>query len=135
MDPIDGSVNELAFMRHLMRGIGRRSDLRIWRQNVASIPVRNNAGRILRMFHSGSPKGAADLSGIVLPEGWRLEIELKSARGRLSQEQKCWRDFIEWAGSVYVLVRYDPCLSVEDNLRVAVAIIEKAIRNRRERQS
>jgi hypothetical protein len=131
MDPVDGSVGELAFMRHLMQGIGRRPDLRIWRQNVGNIPVRDESGRILRMFNSGPPKGAADLSGIILPEGWRLEIELKSAEGRLSEPQNRWRAFVQRAGGVYVLVQYDASLSIDDNLRVAVASIEQAIGNRR----
>jgi len=39
-------------MRHLTLALGQRGDLRIWRQNVGHIPVRDAAGRVTRLFHA-----------------------------------------------------------------------------------
>lgn len=123
--------DEIEFMQQLMLAIGRSNDLRIWRQNTGSVPVRNPAGRVLRYFHAGPPTGAADVSGIVRPEGWRLEIELKSATGTRSLEQIRWGDFIVAAGGVYVLVAYDASLSPQQNIEAAAGVIHDAIARRR----
>ncbi len=119
------------YMKHLMLVLGRRSDIRLWRQNVGQIPVRNAAGKIIRMFTAGPPNGAADLSGIVRPEGWRLEIEVKGPRGKRSPAQKRWAKFIRSSGGVYLLAEFNKSKSMEENLKVATAALDKAIKERR----
>lgn len=63
----------------------------------------------------GTP-GAADITGI-LPDGRRLEIEVKAATGRQSEQQKKYQAMIERFNGVYVLAR-----SVEE----AIAGVENA---------
>jgi hypothetical protein len=52
----------------------------------------------------GTP-GQADITGIIAPNGLRLEIECKTERGRQSDEQKLWERLITRFGGVYVLAR------------------------------
>lgn len=125
------SVEELDFQGHVMLAAGALRDFRIHRQNVGSVAVRSRTGKVLRVFHAGPPVGASDLSGIVRPEGWRLEIELKSATGVRSPAQIRWADHIREFGGVYVLIAFDEQLSLGANVDAAVAAIHEAIRRRR----
>ena len=109
-------MSETEFLRRLMLALGRRPDLRIWRQNVGSVPVRDADGRIERVFHSGVPKGAADISGYVRPEGWRLEIEVKGPGGVISPEQVTFARLVSAGGCVYALARYDARRSLAENI-------------------
>lgn len=127
------SPDELEFQGAFMLGIGAHPSLRIHRQNTGSVPVRNERGVLLRYFHAGPPTGVADLSGIVRPEGWRLEIELKSATGTRSPEQIRWADFIVASGGVYALVAYDAERSFKQNVADGVATVLAAIDARRAR--
>ena len=71
--------------------------MRLWRQNVGTMRIND------RVIKYGQ-KGMADLSGI-LPDGRRLEIEVKTPRGRQSDAQKNWQIMIERFGGVYILAR------------------------------
>jgi hypothetical protein len=124
-------VDELAFMDRLMLAIGARDDLRVWRQNVGTVLRRNETGEKIGVFRAGPPKGAADISGIVRPEGWRLEIETKARAGRRSVEQLRWARFIAESGGVYVLASYTEHLGLERSVEHAVDAIERAIWQRR----
>lgn len=128
------SPDELEFMDHVKLALGRRNELRLWRQNCGVIPIRNRAGKVERYFHAGPPNGAADLSGIVLApvrtRGLRLEIELKSSTGSRSPAQIRWADFIERAGGVYALIAYNASLSMTANVDLAVATVLAAIERR-----
>lgn len=75
--------------------------MRLWRANVG---VARIGFRVVRF---GIP-GQADLTGI-LPDGRRLEVEVKSPEGTQSEEQRNYQRMIERLGGVYVLAR-----SVED---------------------
>jgi len=88
----------------IMLAIGARPFLRIWRQNVGK--ARSFDGR--RVIDFGPPPGAADLSG-VLACGRRLEIECKAEGGRLSIDQRTFRNVMQEWGAVYFVAR-----SVED---------------------
>lgn len=127
------SPDELDFQARFMLAIGALPVLRIHRQNTGSVPVRNERGVLLRYFHAGPPTGAADLSGIVRPEGWRLEIEMKSATGTRSDEQIIWGDHIVSSGGVYALVAYDPTRSLKENVADGIAVVLAAIDARRAR--
>jgi len=95
-------MTEKRIQNAILREFGTRPDMRIWRQNtgVAKYPDKN--GRKRRVSF-GVP-GQADLSGI-LPDGVRLEIEVKSPRGRQTKDQRAWQQMIERFGGVYVLAR------------------------------
>lgn len=129
--PAQRTPDELEFQGELMLALGARPDMRVWRQNVGSVPVRNEHGRILRVFHAGPPTGASDISGIVRPEGWRLELEMKSATGERSPAQERWADMIIRGGGVYALLAYDADLSLAENVAAAVVAVEAAIARRR----
>ncbi len=125
------SPDEFEFMDALKLHLGAHPSVRWWRQNSGVVPIRNQAGKIERYFHAGPPKGAADLSGIVRPEGWRLEVELKSATGVRTPEQIVWGDFIINAGGVYAVIAYDPALSLAANAAAASLLVLAAIDARR----
>lgn len=124
-------VEELDFQSHVMIALGARSDMRIWRQNAGSVLVRDRRGRGTHTFHAGPPKGAADLSGVVGPEGFRLEVELKADGGKLSTEQRAWRAMIERFGGLYVVAGYEDARGLEENVAAAVRAVERAIEVRR----
>ena len=69
-------------------------------------------------------KGQADISGI-LNDGRRLEIEVKSATGRQSPEQRAFQGMIEAHHGIYILAR-----SVAD----AIDGIHRAVRHRPQRE-
>ena len=125
-------MTESEFMRRLMLALGRRPDVRIWRQNVGSVPVRDADGSIQRVFHAGAPKGAADITGYVRPEGWRLEIEVKGPGGALRPEQETFARLVTQGGCVYALAKYDHRRSLAENLALGVRAVEEAIAKRRE---
>ena len=101
-------MTEKAIQNAILRAFGTRPDLRIWRANVGVARI----GR--RVVRFGVP-GQADLTG-VLPNGRRIEIEVKSPDGRQSEDQANFQRMIERFGGLYVLAR-----SVDD--------VQKAIRS------
>jgi hypothetical protein len=127
------AVSEQLFLREILLALGRRPDLRLWRQNVGHLPVRDPAGHVVRVFRAGPPRGAADLSGIVRPEGWRLEIEVKAARGRPSPAQVRWGSFITASGGVYLLLQYHEDSPLETTVRAAVRAVDAALEARKAR--
>ena len=42
------SDHELAFMKRLLLALGRHPSLRVWRQNVGHVPIRDERGRVVR---------------------------------------------------------------------------------------
>jgi hypothetical protein len=99
-------MKEKHIQNEILRTFGTRRDMRLWRANTGVARI----GR--RVVRFGVP-GQADLTGI-LPNGQRLEIEVKSSDGRQTEEQRNYQAMIERFGGVYVLAR-----SVED---VAIAL-------------
>ena len=90
-------MTEHQIQNAILREFGTRTDLRIWRANTG---VARYGKRVVRF---GVP-GQADLTGI-LPDGRRLEIEVKSATGRQSTDQKNYQQMIERLNGVYILAR------------------------------
>lgn len=81
----------------LKRAPFRIPELRLFRRQVAVFKVDDRTVRV-------GIKGQCDLYGY-LRGGHAVEIELKSATGTLSKEQKDWRAFcLEW-GIPYVLLQ------------------------------
>jgi|WetSurMetagenome_2_1015567.scaffolds.fasta_scaffold00291_32 hypothetical protein len=124
-------MKEAPFTNALAIAIGQRSDLKIWRQNVGDIKVRDNRGRVNRIFHAGPPPGVADLTGYVIPEGWRLEIETKGQATVHSKVQISFARSVIRSGVVYVRTRYDERVSMDHNVQRAISMIETAISYRR----
>lgn len=90
---------EAEILSEILAYLAGRTDLRAWRVNV--VGARDRFGRVV---HSG-PKGQADISGILLGTGRRLEVEVKAALGRQTTDQKAWEDVITKYGGLYILAR------------------------------
>lgn len=118
-------------MRRLMLVIGSKPLMRIWRQNVGSICIRDRKGSPIGWFHAGPPAGAADISGIVGPEGWRIEIETKGAVTKQSEAQIVFGRVVTSNGGIYIVCRYDAAQDMDVNLQRAEVEIESAIELRR----
>ncbi len=94
-------MTEHEIQNEILRTFGADPRMRLWRANAG---VARMGRRVVRF---GVP-GQADLTGI-LPGGIRLEVEVKAADGRQTEEQRNYQRMIERFGGVYVLAR-----SVED---------------------
>lgn len=70
----------------------------LWRQNTG-------AARIGNRFVRFGLKGAADLCGVISPEGRALFIEVKSPTGKQSPEQHAFERLVTKHGALYVLAR------------------------------
>lgn len=49
--------------------------------------------------------GESDIDGIMMPNGRRISIEVKTGTGKLSKEQLAWRTMIEKFGGLYIEAR------------------------------
>ena len=90
-------MTEKQIQNSILREFGTKPWLRIWRANVGVARINR------RVVRFGIP-GQADLSGI-LYDGRRVEIEIKSASGRQTQDQKNFQAIIERFNGVYILAR------------------------------
>ncbi len=90
-------MTEHQIQNAIIREFGTRPDMRIWRANTG---VAKYGDRVVRF---GVP-GQADLTGL-FSDGRRLEIEVKSATGRQSKDQKRYQAMIERYGGLYVLAQ------------------------------
>lgn len=73
----------------------------VWRQNTGAAKYRS--GGKTRFIRFSIP-GAADITGI-LADGRRIEIEVKSPKGRQSRVQHRFQERIERKGGIYILAR------------------------------
>lgn len=102
-------MTETELMRNILVAVNQIPDALFWRVNVGL-----GAGPDGRMTRYGLP-GQADIAGVV--RGRHVELEIKSATGRQSQQQVRWQRAVERAGGVYVLVRSaDEALSALEGL-------------------
>lgn len=90
-------MTEHQIQNAILRAFGTRPELRLWRANVGAALI----GR--RIVRFGLP-GQADLTGI-LPDGRRLEIEVKAPGGSQTPRQVAFQSMIEKFHGVYILAR------------------------------
>jgi hypothetical protein len=90
--------------------------VRLWRNNSGVASTRDGS----RFVRFGVP-GQADLSGI-LKGGRRVELEVKTAAGRVSPQQQAFGEMVSRYGGLYAVVR-----CVED----AVAAVDGAFNDAR----
>lgn len=88
------------------RAASRGYHLALWRQNTGAVKAD-------KRFIVFGLVGAADYSGIFLPNGRRVEIELKSPTGTQSKNQKTFQRLIDEATGVYT-VGSDPAAILEE---------------------
>lgn len=91
-------MTEQQILNSILRTFGTRSDMRIWRANTGAARFGNQVVRF------GIP-GQADITGLLLPSGRRLEIEVKSHSGEQRPEQKDFEAMIKRFGGLYILAR------------------------------
>jgi hypothetical protein len=101
------------------RSLGDR--VRLWRQPAGR--VQTNRGTVVEC----APVGAADLSGLVSPTGVRLEVELKGARTKTTDDQVRWRESMLGRGAVALQLRFDPEVNMEGNVVLACAALARAV--------
>lgn len=96
--------------------------VRLWRQPTGRLELKRGG------WIEGAPVGAADLTGVVAPTGTRIELEVKGARTKVTEDQVRWREAMgERWGAVALQVRYEPEVSLEGNVVLACAEIARAI--------
>jgi len=90
-------MTEKEIQNDILRAFGTVTTLRLWRANVGAARIGT------RTIRFGIP-GQADLTGI-LPDGRRLEIEVKAPAGRQTAQQRSFQNMIERFHGVYILAR------------------------------
>ena len=84
----------------ILLAYGTRPDMRLWRARTGKARLRN-VGALVQFGVTGQ----ADISGILAPNGRRIEVEVKTGGDKQTKEQKRWQRMIEAMGGVYVLAR------------------------------
>jgi hypothetical protein len=134
----DGPEAESQIQSAIRLAVGQLPDVRLWRNNVGK-GVIVNVGQLIGILTSksggiraaiaflkllrpvtwGLCVGSSDLIGIVAPRGRLLSIEVKSAKGTLTEEQEQWIAIVERFGGVA-----GPARSVDE----AMELVERARR-------
>jgi len=139
--PPGAKCSEHLYMTCLMRALNAPSrPTRLFRQNAGVVSLRDRAGKVTGQFH-GAMVGAADLSGVVsVRRKWlgedgavregalavRLECEVKVTHV-WTEPQKQYAAAIRRLGAVYVMVGYDPKLSLAENVAAGVQMVDAEI--------
>lgn len=92
-------IPEAVLERLVIAHVNQLAGVRVWKMHVGS--VIDPRGRKITF----GVVGQADISGLFLPSGRRLEIETKVKKNRQSPEQKIWQAEIERYGGLYILAR------------------------------
>lgn len=108
-------------LRGVQMALARRHDVIVWRQNSGVSRMRNKKGP--ERFVRFGVVGAADLTGIVVGSGRRLEIECKRPGEHPTENQLRYGDRIRGAGGFYLVVH-----SVEECLRLLDEALDNEIR-------
>lgn len=91
---------ESVIQAEILLALGSRPDVRLWRASVLTA----RSLRTGKTYTAGLP-GQADLTGFIQPEGWRLEVEVKTATGKQRPEQAAFERVITSGGGCYLLAR------------------------------
>lgn len=114
---------EQTFQQRLRLALGQELRcIRLWRQPTGKVCTDKGT------WVECAPPGAADLSGIIRPEGWRLEVEVKGLHTPVRPAQVCWRRRMRQFGAVTLQVRDD---GTEASVANAVDAIRRAVAERR----
>ncbi len=122
-------MKEADFQAPLIARLGSLPQIRVWRQLVGNFFARYivDGEEVFVPIRVGPPKGAADISGIVLRDGRRIEVEVKGTGGRSSAEQIQWAKNMRAWNAVYVLAAYDDSISLELNVERVVDEVLKQV--------
>jgi hypothetical protein len=89
---------ETSVMREILCAISALPGALFWRRNVGVFRQLKGAG----IVRAGIP-GQADLAGIY--RGRAIEVEVKTVRGGLSEDQRRWKMAVEKAGGLFIVAR------------------------------
>lgn len=85
--------------------------VRVWRANRIDAVAHNRDGSTRRI--KAGIDGQADLSGIIGPDGRRLEIEIKVGKDRQSLKQRAFDQMIISLGGLYIIASTaDECYGI-----------------------
>jgi len=90
-------MSETEIMRDILIAVSALPETMIWRNNTGQGTAQG--GRVIRFGLPGSP----DILGVC--RGRSIGIEVKTAKGRQSQQQRRFQRAFEAAGGVYVVAR------------------------------
>ena len=93
---------EARIQSEILLRLGSRTDVCLWRNNVGvAVPLSGTAPQ-----RYGQP-GSADLLGLVTVRGVAvfLAVEVKSARGKLRDEQARWLQAMALRGAICIVAR------------------------------
>lgn len=129
---------EAGIMKQVQLALSREPHVRCFRQNAGKAlgvgmvraAIAQTSGRsdlVNRLVTMQPlllmPEGAADLSGLVGPEGFRFECEVKGPQGELMAQQTKWGAMTQSLGGIWFVAR-----SPED----AVAELRAELRRKRD---
>jgi len=103
-----------------------RCGVTLWRQPAGK--VRTDRGTWVEC----APVGAADLTGVVAPEGWRVELEVKGAKNRETPEQRHWKERMSALGCVALTLRLDASRTLSENASDAAETVRRAVQHKRD---
>ena len=121
---------EQPFQAKVLLALSKMPGLKVWRQNVGT--VQTAAGHY---FHAGPPRGAADIGGIVGPEGWALQIECKGEDTEKHESEETLRAQERWATMIRALGGIYLKVHAEEGVEKAIRRVESAIADKSERPS
>lgn len=98
----------------------------LWRQPAGK--VRTDRGTWIEC----APVGAADLTGVVAPEGWRVELEVKGAKTRETPEQRHWKERMTALGCLALTLRLDASRTLSENASDAAETVRRAVQHKRD---
>jgi hypothetical protein len=93
---------ETVLQQEIRLALGRYPDLTLWRNSTGVATVRGSTVRF------GLCVGSADLIGILAPHGRLVALEVKTATGRASDEQRMFLALVRSRGGFAALVRSVP---------------------------
>ena len=96
-------MKESAIQDAVRLALGVERDLVLWRNNVGTAEHWN--GQEVQRVRYGLAPGSADLVGILAPSGRLFALELKTAKGRASDEQSQWLALVRRMGGFAAIVR------------------------------
>lgn len=123
------SVSEARFQNELLLALGKRDDVRVWRQNSGHMAVAQ--GGTVRGIKL-APKGASDIIGVCAPGGWLLSIEVKKDGGKTTPEQDRWAEMVNAMGGIHILAEYIEEDTMEQNLHRVRLMLDERLALRRD---
>lgn len=99
------SRSEADRLQGIRLAVGALEDVVLWRNGVAGVESYDHTRGGARHHHAGLPKGSSDLIGVLAPLGRLLALEVKTDRGRVTDEQQMFLALVRRMGGFGAVVR------------------------------